>query len=76
MTGLISDIALRRGIKSGLYRQTELGLEKRCSACGDYWPADPEFFYPKGGRLASQCKACFREINGREAAGIYREQQR
>lgn len=35
--------------------------EKRCSKCGDWWPADNEFFsyYNKSiGKLNSWCKAC------------------
>ncbi len=38
-------------------------LERRCSKCGDWWPADREFFYSSGpaekGKLHSQCKACY-----------------
>jgi hypothetical protein len=42
------------------YRQTEIGLEARCSKCRDYWPADSEFFYVSpDGRLHSWCKACY-----------------
>ena len=40
------------------YRETELGLEKRCACCGDYWPADPEFFHLKANGLATRCRAC------------------
>lgn len=64
-------LALKRGLSSGLYQQTDLGLERRCSCCGDYWPADAEFFDRKGGWLTSTCKACFRETTGRTARGIY-----
>lgn len=47
-------------LKSGTYREGDDGLEKRCSLCREYWPADSEFFYasraqPDG--LNSYCKA-------------------
>jgi len=32
-------------------------LEKRCYKCGEWWPADEEFFYPG----FAQCKACYLE---------------
>lgn len=47
-----------------LYIYTELGCEKRCSACGEYYPLDNEFFYRKGSKngkikYTAQCKACY-----------------
>ena len=42
---------------------TEVGEEKRCMACGDYWPADDEFFAPmRSSRdgLTPRCIACVR----------------
>jgi hypothetical protein len=42
-------------------RQTELGEEVKCAKCGDFWPADKEFFYfQSDGRPHSYCKACYR----------------
>ena len=42
---------------------TELGLEKKCTKCGDWWPADKEFYNSNGGgKLHSKCKACEREL--------------
>ena len=44
---------------------TELGLEKQCSKCGDYYPADNEFFYSNrtnSDGLDCYCKACRQEI--------------
>lgn len=42
--------------------ETELGIEKQCTACGEFWPADKEFFYSAGnGRLMAQCIACCEE---------------
>ena len=43
---------------------TEIGTEKLCPKCNEYWPADKEFFYSskttKDG-LFSWCKACHTE---------------
>ena len=39
----------------------DIGLEQQCSSCGDWWPADAEFFYVRADRrrqLASVCRAC------------------
>ena len=50
-------------IKCGLYREDAAGLEKRCSRCREYWPADSEFF-PTSNRsdgLHDWCKACHSE---------------
>jgi len=68
-----------QGIK--LYKNeriTELGVEKRCTRCGDWWPADEEFFPKNRVRtkrgLSPWCKACFTEYH-RERRGskrIYR----
>ena len=41
--------------------QTELGLEKLCARCHEFWPADTEFFHRKGTGLHSYCKACVTE---------------
>jgi hypothetical protein len=68
-TPLLTDRALAMGLRSGKYRLADYGLEQRCTTCGEYWPADTEFFYPRGAtRLASECKACFCETYGRNAA--------
>ena len=52
--------------------ETELGKEKQCSKCGDFWPLDPEFFYPKqtakrkdgtrGLSFDAVCKACYEVV--------------
>lgn len=39
--------------------ETELGDEVICAKCGDFWPADPEFFYFSNGKPHSWCKACY-----------------
>ena len=46
---------------------TELGTERRCNACGEWWPLDGEFFYrhPRGhGGFMGMCKACRAERRG------------
>lgn len=60
---------MRNKSKDGqpIFIETELGKEKYCSGCEDYFPATNEFFYrncktadgqPK---LTTLCKACFNE---------------
>jgi len=46
--------------------ETELGTEKLCICCGDYYPLDDEFFYhrirkDRGGvkQYEAVCKACY-----------------
>lgn len=37
-------------------------VERLCTDCKEYWPADREFFYSGGhGRLQPWCKACYEE---------------
>mgnify|MGYP001572882745 CR=1 FL=1 len=53
-------------MKAPTYILTELGREKRCPHCGEYWPADREFFWPrlsgpKAGLLRPWCHACEEE---------------
>lgn len=53
-------------------RNGELGREKFCSRCKEWWPADLEFFYANPGKVADLsdwCKACYREHrNANDAA--------
>ena len=43
----------------------ELGKERWCPRCSEWWPADGEFFYTTGnagsGQLMGWCKACYTE---------------
>jgi hypothetical protein len=42
---------------------TELGEERRCMSCGEFWPADTEFFdFKMSSRdgLSMRCIACIR----------------
>lgn len=45
--------------RTSRYRETELGIEARCSKCGEFWPADGEFFFTCKGRVHSWCKDCY-----------------
>lgn len=54
---------LTRYRAEGRYRQGEDQLEKRCCDCGEYLPADTEFFYRANtlDGLKHECKVCFLE---------------
>jgi hypothetical protein len=41
-------------------RITELGEEVQCTKCGEFWPADAEFFFFSNGKPHSWCKACYK----------------
>ncbi|SES15230.1 hypothetical protein SAMN04487958_10814 [Vreelandella subterranea] len=41
---------------------TELGQERLCSKCNDWWPDDPEFFYQSNGKSRQPCKACYEQL--------------
>ena len=60
---------IQRGLSSGRYAMTRLGLERRCTRCGEYWPADTEFFYfqpSASGGLNCYCHDCYRSATGRQ----------
>lgn len=67
----INPKTLARGLKNGTYIETELGIEKRCTQCGQFWPVDDEFYFAqvdKGiERATSCCKACYLERYNRGA---------
>lgn len=59
------------GLVTGKYQYQDDELHKRCSGCGEYWPADTEFFFAakEGDRLNNKCRACYTERrwpNGRK----------
>jgi hypothetical protein len=67
---------LAAGLKSGKYR-LEAGeavgrfdLLKRCSECGEYWPATTEYFWRSkvGDLLFNRCKACYHQLSKLVAA--------
>ena len=43
-------------------KTTELGPERLCIRCDEWWPDDGEFWYRLGTRWQT-CKACQREWN-------------
>lgn len=56
--------ALQKRLASGSYRYAGGDLERRCSTCKDYWPADTEFFHTAVGDasgLHCYCRACYEE---------------
>lgn len=46
--------------------RTELGTERRCTKCNEYWPEDSEFFYSSKGKIQQPCKACYVELPSRK----------
>lgn len=43
-------------------RETELGTERLCRGCGEWWPQDPEFYYmDRKGKVIGNCRACWSE---------------
>ena len=48
-------------VAANLRVETELGVEKKCPVCNEYWPEDTDFFYPdrhtKTG-FTCRCIAC------------------
>jgi len=56
--------------------ETDLGIERRCSRCREWWPADGEFWSEKRpGVFYSWCRACFAEYNVERRARL-RESER
>lgn len=41
--------------------ETELGVEKCCTKCGELWPEDDEFYYfhMSTGTYYTECRACY-----------------
>jgi hypothetical protein len=57
--------------------ETELGLERQCIHCAEWWPLDGEFYYrnPNGHRgFEGICRACKSERHGRVRVGMTRSQ--
>src|SRR4026208_163500 len=38
---------------------TELGIERLCAGCGEWWPQDEEFWYYQRGRVLGRCRGCW-----------------
>jgi len=45
-------------------RHTDIGLEKQCPICKEYWPYDNDFFYSQ----KSACIDCFQQRKARYEA--------
>ncbi len=41
---------------------TEIGPERCCNKCGDWWPDDAEFFFMDKGKTRQPCKACYYQL--------------
>lgn len=67
-TPLFNTKLIAERLRKGTAVITELGLEKRCACCGEFWPQDT-LFWSKNPTTADgldyRCKACVNE--GRSA---------
>lgn len=66
----LTDMGYASVIPGRRIREGELGLEKLCTKCDDWWPADSEFFWTSNGRLHYCCKACYYDMDKRKGRGI------
>ena len=52
-------MTLLRGVNTRRYILTELGLEKLCPKCREYWPLDSEFYHCNlNGVMPGYCAGC------------------
>ena len=66
-----ADLQPRAANRGAKLRNTEEGPEKLCTRCGEWWPADGEFFYSDPDGVAGLfycCKACYQEWKAANAA--------
>jgi hypothetical protein len=56
--------------------QTELGEEKKCAWCHDYWPLTDEFWHKRGDGFHSYCRACVSERSRELRNGAQRKTKR
>lgn len=59
---LIRPRLLELRLKRGAMARSELGLEKRCTRCGEFWPFDTEFWFANTGKpdgAMDWCRACY-----------------
>ncbi len=54
-------------------RTTEVGQERFCPSCAEWWPADKEFFWATKGVLSKTCKACSKEKAAKAPSVIARK---
>lgn len=75
----INPKTLARGLQAGTFRETDIGIEKRCTRCGEFWPVDDEFYSHQrdqnGERASSYCRACFIEKYQRGRGMMGRRQE-
>ncbi|UJF20221.1 hypothetical protein L0B53_18980 (plasmid) [Vibrio sp. SS-MA-C1-2] len=50
-------------LEKGMFILTELGVEKYCAKCNEYYPCDSVFFYPRiDNKPHTYCIACIKQI--------------
>ena len=49
---------MSRGQRSSVV-MTDIGPQKQCTKCDEFWSDDAEFFYLRGGKTTQPCKACY-----------------
>jgi hypothetical protein len=49
--------------------EPEIGTQRQCRTCREYWPLDPEFYHRKAGKFHPDCKACRSEQRAAQYAG-------
>lgn len=54
-------------------RMTELGKERQCARCEEFWPLTSEFFPRRGDGFHSYCKACCWDRTAELKAGAPRK---
>lgn len=52
---------MSRGHRSNVV-MTDIGPQKLCTKCEEWWPDDAEFFYRSGGKTIQPCKACYEQL--------------
>jgi hypothetical protein len=52
---------------------TDMGTERLCVFCGEYWPLDDEFWNKRGNGYHSYCKACMTERKAELRSGSARK---
>lgn len=64
ISGVWAPIPTAKQLQGHIYRRDADGMmEKRCSRCREYLPADTEFFTPASNGLHSHCKFCNCELH-------------
>ncbi len=53
--------AIASGLNRGFLIIEDDCLEKKCSICKEFFPADKEFYHLDRGKLKSRCKPCWQD---------------